>query len=256
MNFIVAIASVVVAAMQPMQAPYDHGRWVVVEHTGSTANIELVWPDGSNWKNVVDISDFEGLTRSDLSHSSHSHAFQILEDAGRFDFQGIVGNGRGSGEFHFMPNHDFGAKLASLGIRDVGNLSDWDLTNLAWGRFSIRAAHEFAALGFNSLSRNDMMELAVQHVTPHFVRSLQSLGVKDLSTVESVVSARMFGVTPDLVRALALAGISGLSGEELVSLRMSGVTPDFVRAAHRTGLGELSSEKLVEMRRRSRRAAQ
>ena len=253
MNLAVAITSIVVAATQPVRADYDHGKWTITERTASSAYIELVWPDGSNWKNLIELSSLDGLRRADMAQVPRSHVFRIIEDAGRFDFEGIVGAGRGTGEFHFTPDGAFTARLVSLGITDVSDLTDWDLTNLAWGRFSTRSAHEFAALGLAPQSKNDMMELAVQHVTPHFVRSLRSLGVTDLDTIHDVVAARMFGVTPEFVRALGMAGVTGLSGQDLVSLRMSGVTADFVKAANQAGLRDLSPRKLMEMRHRAQR---
>ncbi|HEX6574783.1 MAG TPA: hypothetical protein VF042_07400 [Gemmatimonadaceae bacterium] len=204
-------------------AQFDHGRWMIDQRTGSSLYIELRWPDNSDWHHVIDVTELSGITIKDVESDSKKVTFFIDEDAGRIEFEGTVGNGDGRGEFHFTPNRAFESKLRAVGIVGLREISDWDLMNLAWGRFSEKSARRFIALGLGPLDRDAMMDLAVQHVTPDFVRDLQVLGVKGLDNVHIVVEARMFGVTPTLVRALNHAGFRGLTVSEILDLRMKGV---------------------------------
>ena len=217
MRYFFAIAATFISFNQPHQVSDDHGRWLIARAPDGSAYVELQWPDGSTWKRTMQLSEIDGLDV--LARKGERGSFRIDEDAGRFDFSGSFSRGRGTGEFQFYPKRPFVSTLRALPIPDLGVVTDRDLMNLAWGRFSARAARDFIALGFSPMRKEEMMDLAVQHVTPEFVRRLRAAGVKELDTVGEAVEARMFGVTPDLVRAARQAGITDLTVENLVDIR-------------------------------------
>jgi hypothetical protein len=217
MRYFFAIAATFISFNQPHQVSDDHGRWLIARAPDGSAYVELQWPDGSTWKRTMQLSEIDGLDV--LARKGETGSFRIDEDAGRFDFSGSFLRGRGTGEFQFYPKRPFVSTLRALPIPDLGVVTDRDLMNLAWGRFSAQAARDFIALGFSPMRKEEMMDLAVQHVTPEFVRRLRAVGVKELDTVDEAVEARMFGVTPDLVRAARQAGITDLTVENLVDIR-------------------------------------
>lgn len=172
----------------------DSGRWTITAAQTASPRLELLWRDGSQWKRSVDVLRLPGLEAEQLGSASPRQAsFRIQQDAGQFYFDGSFSQAGGNGTFHFKPNRDFARTLQSLGIRDLGEVSDRDLMNLAFGDMSASALRQFIALGFNPMTKEEMMDLAVQHVTPEFVRDLRKRGVKS-ATVAEAVEARMFGV--------------------------------------------------------------
>jgi hypothetical protein len=227
------------------------GRWVLTGGEGATLQLELRWPDGSQWRRTIAAAELHGLPGGGIAAAGSAPvAFRIEQDAGSFVFEGSAGGGRGTGDFSFTPRREFVAALHTLGVSGVGEVSDRDLMNLAFGLVSSSAIREFQAMGLSPLSYGDVMELAVQQVSPTYMRTMQSLGVPGINTVRSVVSLRQFGVTPELVQELAALGTRGVDGEGLVSLRHSGVTPAFVRQVREAGYREVTPQALVEMKKR------
>lgn len=249
-NLITRTAVLVVAIAAPvLAAAQSSGRWVLTTTPGGQPQMELQWPDRSQWRRIVSETELQGLA------AGGDVAFRIDQDAGRFDFRGAVGDGEGTGTFHFTPNRAFPATMRSLGVTEMPEVTDRDLMNLAWGGVSAQALREFRDLGYAPLTFCETMEMAVHQVSPGYVRTLRSLGVRETSEVRDAVQARMFGVTPEYVRELALVGVRGLSGKELVDLHRHGVTSAFVRQLREAGRRELSAETLREIRRTAREAA-
>jgi hypothetical protein len=243
------------AQLHPATAD-DHGRWTMDASHGSLAQIELRWDDKSQWRRAIDLTELSGVSAEQINSAASGHvAFRIDQDAGSFQFDGAFANGRGVGIFHFEPHRSFVDTLQSLGILRLGEVTDRDLMNLAWGDFSASAARNFRTLGFTSLTKDEMMDLAVQHVSPEFVKTLRSVGVKEIATVPQVVELQLFGVTPEFVKELATVGIRGLSGHELVDLRFNGVTTEFVRSLYKSGRRNLSVQSLVEAVRAPRQSS-
>jgi hypothetical protein len=245
----------VFAAHLPPASADDHGRWTMDASHGSVAQIELRWNDKSQWRRAIDLAELTGVSAEQINSAASGHVvFRIDQDAGSFQFDGAFANGRGVGVFHFEPHRTFVDTLHSLGILSLGEITNRDLMNLAWGDFSASAARGFRTLGFTPLTKDEAMDLAVQHVSPEFVKTLRSAGVREIATVPQVVELQVFGVTPELVKELATVGIRGLSGHELVELRFNGVTVDFVRSLYKSGRRNLSVQSLVEAARAHRRA--
>jgi hypothetical protein len=159
-------------------------------------------------------------------------AFRIDQDAGTFRFDGSFDRGRGDGRFQFSPNRGFVSRLRATGIVKFNELSNRDLMNLAFGGFSIASARKFKELGFAPMTKEQMMDFAVQLVSPEYVSEMRALGVTETNTVDKVVAMRMFGVTPEFVRQLAKSGVRGLTAEELVGLRATGRGSEIRRHRH------------------------
>jgi hypothetical protein len=230
----IRFAFIVVAAFYSVAAPHvrgqtvssTDGRWKLVASPESViGRLELIWPDGSTWRRPIPVTAFSGISSTELvAGSGRPVQFRYDEDAGGFAFTGSVHTPAGTGTFHFTPKRSFASSLESAGIAKASEISDRDLMNLAFGGFSEQSIHQFAELGFTGLNKEQMMDLAVQQVTPDYVASLRKLGVKGMDTVREVVDMKMFGITPDYVRGLASAGIRGLTGRQLVDLHRNGGT--------------------------------
>jgi beta-lactamase regulating signal transducer with metallopeptidase domain len=106
---------------------------------------------------------------------------------------------------------------------------------------------EMAALGYPSLTVDQLLALRAQGVGPEFVRSLKAEGFQDL-TPEQLQSLRAQGVSADYIHGLKAEGLTGLSLFDLLELRAQGVSADLVRGLKATGYGPFSPSQLVALR--------
>jgi hypothetical protein len=156
------------------------GRWVLGAARGGGLQLELQWDDDTQWRRAIGVSELRGLPAETFFASSASPAsFRIEQDAGRLEFDGSTRAGAGSGRFRFVVDRAFVGTLRSLGIRELDDVGDHDLKNLAWGGVSASVIREFQALGYADLSREDVLRLAIFQVTPAYARALRAAGVTD-----------------------------------------------------------------------------
>ncbi len=92
-----------------------------------------------------------------------------------------------------------------------------------------------------------VLELARAGVTPEYIDEMDALGYPSL-TAEQLIALRSQGVGPDYIRDLAGAGYGKLSPDQLMMLRAQGVSGSFARELKQQGLADLSISDLVELR--------
>lgn len=92
-----------------------------------------------------------------------------------------------------------------------------------------------------------ILEMARAGVTPEYIDEMAALGYPSL-TADELIALRSQGVGPEYVQALAEQGYRELSPEQLVMLRSQGVSDSFARELKEQGLGDLSVSDLVELR--------
>jgi beta-lactamase regulating signal transducer with metallopeptidase domain len=84
-------------------------------------------------------------------------------------------------------------------------------------------------------------------VTPSFIRTLASLGYRNLDADE-ITGAYSVGVREDYIRALAGAGYGRLPLDELTQLKAVGVTPADIERFRRAGYTHLDVDQLVQLK--------
>jgi beta-lactamase regulating signal transducer with metallopeptidase domain len=84
-------------------------------------------------------------------------------------------------------------------------------------------------------------------VTPSFIRTLASLGYRNLDADE-ITGAYSVGVREDYIRALAAAGYGKLPLDELTQLKAVGVTPADIEQFRRAGYSHLDIDQLVQLK--------
>src|SRR5579863_255015 len=107
-------------AMRAAEAS-ERGDWTlsksdlpgVVRFSVIQSNHNGTFQSSSDWR----ASDFEGL---DLSQSGrHEVRFKVSRDAGRFECDGFLDDGEGTGLFHFFGNPDYPREMAAIGFSGV-----------------------------------------------------------------------------------------------------------------------------------------
>jgi beta-lactamase regulating signal transducer with metallopeptidase domain len=106
---------------------------------------------------------------------------------------------------------------------------------------------EMDALGFKSLSAEQLIALRHQGVGPQYVKELAEAGYKDLS-VEQLIGLRAQGVSAGYAKELREQGLSELSLTNLIALRSQGVTPRYVEEMKAAGHKDLSVTSLIALR--------
>jgi beta-lactamase regulating signal transducer with metallopeptidase domain len=106
---------------------------------------------------------------------------------------------------------------------------------------------EMDALGYSSLTSDQLIALRTQGVGPQYVRDLATEGYRGLSC-DQLVALRAQGVSADFAHSLKELGLRDLSLSDLTELRTQGVSADFVAELRKAGYDELSPSKLVALR--------
>ena len=117
-------AGLILAAHAADAAAPVKGTWSLNNWTpGDTAHLTLAYRNATTrWERGNDqpLEDLHGLT-SEQRHSAHaSVSFTMDRDASTFAFEGALTLGLGRGEFRFVPNPTYAAKLGVLGYGTIG----------------------------------------------------------------------------------------------------------------------------------------
>lgn len=228
------------------------------------------------------LSAFSGLTESQVRGTGQTPVeFELRREAGVIAFEGTFKQGYGAGQFSFAPNRTYEAALRSLGVtgdakkRGDGTLGDEDLLHLATQDVSVsfirsmraegydvtldkymamrifkvtpELVRELRALGFESLSADDLVASQIHGATPQYVRELHGLGMK-LGSMDDFVAFRIHRVTPAFIRELEALGYRNVDPDDLVAMRIHGVSPEFIRDLATAGYENIPPRKLVAMK--------
>jgi hypothetical protein len=272
------VAVVATTAAVPAHAELV-GSWtasVSEKHPGRLAFSLTTSHDGQHGM-PYERSAFDGLTTAQVESPSRvSVQFTLERDAGTVSFDGIFRDGRGAGEFTFVPNPEYANRLRSLGLqldrkhtsddREMLNLTLCDVSiefirsmqaigydesldkYVAFRIFDVNPAYvrEMAKAGFDHLSAEKLTETRIHGATPEYIRTMRANG-EDL-TLDQYIESRIFQVTPEFAAEIAKAGYPDLERDVLVQFRIHGVTPEFIAELRDVGYTRLPAQKLVEMR--------
>lgn len=232
----------------PVLAAADviRGAWHMTPSLGDRVQLELSRKNYHNG-NTMRLTDFRGLSSINTNAAAEVPAqFQLVREAGTFDFTGTFNDGDGVGRFTFSPDTAYAGKLRGIGVVVDSDLTDERLFSLALHDVSTDFIREMRSFGYNEPLKR-YIAFRIHGVTPDFVRGVQTLGFHNVSA-DRLVSFRIHGVTPDFARDMRDLGVTGLSPEQLVAMRIHGVTSSYVRELGELGYKDLSSQDLVRMR--------
>lgn len=79
---------------------------------------------------------------------------------------------------------------------------------------------DYAELGYANLGHDELVEMALHHVSPKFIRDMAAAGYPGL-TPKQLVKMRIFGVSPDNARRAA-ASENRPSPDALIKMKLMG----------------------------------
>lgn len=249
---LLAFTSLAVGAADPAMPPPASSRagtWSINNWTPSDGvQLTLSYRKGSSrweWSSTRPVADLEGLS-SAQRHAVHaSVAFTLRRDAGTFSFEGAFTLGIGRGDFHFVPDPSFAAKMSALGYEAVGEDAD-SLMAMAVRDVSLAYAGEVKKAGIEVARVSDLVRLLDHGVELDSIRAFGSAGYAQL-TADDVVRFAEHGIDGAYLRGLKTAGAASLGPGEIVKLHDHGVGPDYVARIHAAGYGDLSTDEIIRL---------
>jgi hypothetical protein len=271
---LVLLVSTICAAGPVAAADEFKGTWSIIQSDkpgmvrfglhhrmrGGNHHHESDWP----------VSAFSGL--EPLSAGRRDVTFHIDREAGRFDCEGTLRNGEGTGIFRFTPDARYVKTMESLGfdvsdesmqfgmaVHDVTSeyaramkaekLKDLDTDKLlAFRIFDVTAQfiRELRAEGLAANEADKLIAFRVHGVTAEMVKEVREAGL-DVSE-EMLIAFRVHGVSPEYIAKIEKLGFARPEANQLVAMRVHGVTPEFIAEMRSRGLKDLSIDQLINLR--------
>jgi len=220
------------------------------------------------------VSQFRGITPAQLGSAAGVARFELVRDAGTFQFEGYLQNGGGGGNFVFTPNPNFGNELRSFGfkaeltndkiftmavhdvsatyIRDMNSLgirpdSEDKLVTMRIHGVSPEFVRSFKDLGYNELSADKLVTMRIHGVSADFAKSLKDMNYNSV-TPDQMVTMKIHGASIEFMKAINALGYDHPTIDQFVTMRIHGVTPEYIQKTRNMGMGNLSIDKLVNLR--------
>jgi len=255
------------------------GAWTAVRYDDPSRGFQfsLNLDHDGNVGRGYELSDFTGLTAEQASSATKTPVtFELRREAGTVRFDGTFRNGRGAGDFTFVPDYSFARKLRDVGVDFDADRGDEDMrlftlaTNdmtidfiksmqaigyresleqyIAFRIFRVDPAYVKAMgdVGFKRLSAEKLVETKIHGATPDYIREMRAHG-EDLS-LDGYVQSRIFQVTPEFADEMRKLGYASLDHDQLVAFRIHNVTPEFVSELRKLGYSKVSADNLLAMR--------
>jgi hypothetical protein len=251
-RFLPALCLILSAAISSAAAAQtaDQGTWRIY-YEPSRERIQLTFEDyeigdrrhGSTSFGVRP-TELRGLPLSQLSSYSGPAKFQLVRDAGTFNFEGQLRDGHGTGFFTFSPDSRFPQQLASRGYeRPNTEQQYW----LAMHDIGYAMLDELRAEKYDRPSVDQLVVMGMHGANLDYMKSLSAAGYR-VGDTHRLVSLRDHGVSRDFIGGLTDAGYKNLSLDDLQELRDHGVNPDFIASLRRYGFTGLTTGQLLEAR--------
>ncbi|MFH1700339.1 MAG: hypothetical protein ABIE07_07095 [Candidatus Zixiibacteriota bacterium] len=151
---------------------------------------------------------------------------------------------KGNGKLYFKPNSEYVDELKNHGVklRKTGNILTFAIHNIR-----LDFIRGLAELGYDDLSRDELISMHIHDVTPDYIRDLEEFGYDKLDT-DQLVSMQIHDVTIDYISELKKLGYNNIHADQLVSMQIHDVEPDFISEFNELGYEDIDADQLVSMR--------
>jgi hypothetical protein len=221
MSVLLAAAMAIVTTIPTIDQDQVQGSFEARLDRSPYINLSVVTEGNglSNWGRSVDPAEV-----SDLRIADGRVSFRIKRAAGTFRMEGKGTEAKVRGTFDFFPSEPFRKQLS--------------------------------ALGFNGLTSERMLILAIGGLSIADVKYIEDITTDDLTTPR-LVKMLEHGVDANFVKGMAEVGFRRLRSSELISARDHGVTPIYIASmqkfGYRLSLAEyvLAKDQGIDFRRQA-----
>lgn len=178
--------------------------------------------DGKNISNhTFSLADLKNLPRGSEG------SFSITRDAGTMNFTGKFENNTGMGSYKFSPNADFTNFLTKEGVSGIR-----EKDNLVFFLINVKRGYVTAlkGLGYNQVSKDNLIPLVALNVTPEYIQSLKKAGLSDVSLGE-LIPLKALDVDADFIKGIKDAGYSKISANKMVTFKSQGIDGAYLKSA-------------------------
>jgi hypothetical protein len=189
------------------------------------------------------INNFTGFTIADLKRDGSHLDAVIAAEAGKLTCSGTVHDLVLSGDYTFVPDPAFIARMHQMGFHD------FDSEKLqAYTLFHIDTSwiQSLQAAGVSGIDSDNLIALRIFKVDAPFVQSMDSLGFPKLPA-DKLIAFKVHGVNVEEVKQYRPLGYQP-TADELIQMRIFKITPDFIQRMQAKKLNDLTISKLVQIR--------
>jgi hypothetical protein len=186
-----------------------------------------------------------GLTAETLRGDAHAIEFEMKTDAGSFVCRGVASKGTGAGTFAFAPDEAYAKAMNA--VRSAP-LTPGQQVRAGMFDLSTSYVDAVAAAGFGDAPFDTLLSFRMFKVTPEFLRALR----RDFPTIASsaVIGALMASGKQHIdLHALHL-DFPNDDLDTIVALAAAGVTPAYVAALRAADVRGLSADTAAALRAR------
>jgi beta-lactamase regulating signal transducer with metallopeptidase domain len=218
------------------------GLW---EATFTTDSVDITLSSGKNNNRWMHGDTYAKSDFTNLKIADGKTIFSMTRPAGCLTCRGEIEGNAGYGRYEYAPDETYRTALQQAGIQEVDN----ELLMLCfYAGFPADYPAKLKQMGFKTIIREDLIQLAAFHLDEKTVKQYQdlaaSLGTKQLEMNE-LIFMKVANVTPDQVKRLGKAGYGDLNLNDVSQLSLHGVAPEYIKEMNEAGLGRLSSEDLL-----------
>lgn len=189
------------------------------------------------------LSNFTSFALANLkSDGAHVDAV-IAAEAGKLTCSGTVHDLTLNGDFTFVPDPAFVARMAKMGF------TGYDSEKLeAYTLFHVETSwiQSLQSAGVTGITTDNIIALRIFKVDAPYVKRMSELGYSNLPA-EKLIAFKIHGVNPDEIKQYRAMGYQP-NADELIQMRIFKVTPDFIQHMQARGLNNLTIAKLVQIR--------
>lgn len=246
LQMVVAAAMLLTAVTPAHAAETASGTWSIFADNGKVQfETRYDSPNGRGHNSHTGAINPQRLGIAKALSSTGEHvSFQDVRDAGRFDYDGWMGNGKGDGTFTFTVSDAFFGELHRRGY-DADSLEE----KMAAADLDLSLAYIDAMdrAGLHADGFNQLISMKALDVTPEYIAQLRSAGIGPVS-VSNAVSLRALRVDDAYVRDLASVGFVHLMPSQYVTLKALHVDSAYVKYLQAHGFRNLTVSQVVTMK--------
>lgn len=225
------------------------GEWVADFNQKSPAEVQLtiirgepVSGDGTRSSEIFSVGELQGLSRE--NGQQNNVKFSLAREAGTFQLEGLLREGKGKGIWTLIPNQAF---ISSMQSRGYDLRAEKDLFRAALFNVNTKSIEELKSFGYGNLSLEDLVRSNIFKVTGNFISEMKSAGFENLG-FEDLIRSRIFKIDTQFVNEVRTMGFERQSLNTLIDMRLARITPEFVSEIKAEGFSSISPRELIELK--------